>query len=114
MGFSKVSFGLILTIVLLSSTVSLAHPGFIGWGGTGPFGGGLFGLFPEFYQFSCPQANEIVMSVLKKAIAKEPRMAASLLRLHFHDCFVQVLHFFHMVFCTEFSGYTGPNHVLLF
>ncbi|GFY95852.1 peroxidase superfamily protein [Actinidia rufa] len=24
-----------------------------------------------------------------KAIAKEPRMAASLLRLHFHDCFVQ-------------------------
>ncbi|XP_060188269.1 peroxidase 9-like isoform X2 [Lycium barbarum] len=49
----------------------------------------LSGLFPEFYEFSCPQANEIVMSVLEEAISKDPRMAASLLRLHFHDCFVQ-------------------------
>lgn len=48
------------------------------------------GLFPELYQISCPQANEIVMSVLEEAISKDPRMAASLLRLHFHDCFVQV------------------------
>lgn len=48
------------------------------------------GLLPELYQFSCPQANEIIMSVLEEAIAKDPRMAASLLRLHFHDCFVQV------------------------
>lgn len=47
------------------------------------------GLLPELYQFSCPQANEIIMSVLEEAIAKDPRMAASLLRLHFHDCFVQ-------------------------
>ncbi|KAH0684943.1 hypothetical protein KY289_022695 [Solanum tuberosum] len=47
------------------------------------------GLFPELYQISCPQANEIVMSVLEEAISKDPRMAASLLRLHFHDCFVQ-------------------------
>ncbi|PHT51255.1 Peroxidase 9 [Capsicum baccatum] len=47
------------------------------------------GLLPELYQFSSPQATEIVMSVLEEAIAKDPRMAASLLRLHFHDCFVQ-------------------------
>lgn len=53
-------------------------------------GAGYPGLFPEFYQFSCPQTNEIVMSVLERAIAQDPRMAASLLRLHFHDCFVQV------------------------
>ncbi|CDP07473.1 unnamed protein product [Coffea canephora] len=52
-------------------------------------GAGYPGLFPEFYQFSCPQANEIVMSVLERAIAQDPRMPASLLRLHFHDCFVQ-------------------------
>ncbi|KAJ1684809.1 hypothetical protein LUZ63_016199 [Rhynchospora breviuscula] len=49
----------------------------------------LTGLCPEYYQFTCPQADEIVISVLKEAIAKDPRMAASLLRLHFHDCFVQ-------------------------
>lgn len=48
------------------------------------------GLFPDLYQFSCPQANDIIWSFLEEAIAKDPRMAASLLRLHFHDCFVQV------------------------
>lgn len=50
----------------------------------------LTGLCPEYYRFTCPQADEIVISVLKEAISKDPRMAASLLRLHFHDCFVQV------------------------
>lgn len=47
-------------------------------------------LYPQFYEHSCPQAQEIVKSVVAKAVAKETRMAASLLRLHFHDCFVKV------------------------
>lgn len=47
-------------------------------------------LFPQFYDHSCPRALEIVKSVVAKAVAKEARMAASLLRLEFHDCFVQV------------------------
>ncbi|KAH6755222.1 Peroxidase superfamily protein [Perilla frutescens var. hirtella] len=47
------------------------------------------GLSPQFYDHSCPRAHEIVKSVIAKAVAKEPRMAASLLRLQFHDCFVQ-------------------------
>lgn len=51
-------------------------------------GGGY--LCPEYYDKSCPQAKEIVWSMVAKAVAKEPRMAASLLRLHFHDCFVKV------------------------
>ncbi|KAM0062961.1 putative peroxidase [Helianthus debilis subsp. tardiflorus] len=46
-------------------------------------------LYPQFYDFACPQANDIVKSVVSKAVAREPRMAASLLRLHFHDCFVK-------------------------
>ena len=50
-------------------------------------------LIPGFYDFSCPQANEIIMSVLEKAIAEDSRTAASLLRLHFHDCFVQVYYY---------------------
>ena len=48
-------------------------------------------LYPQFYDHSCPKAQEIVRSVLAKAVAKDARMAASILRLHFHDCFVQVL-----------------------
>ena len=58
--------------------------------------GSQSGLDPEYYQFSCPQVNDIVMSVLEKATAKDPRMDASLLRLHFHDCFVQVNHICHI------------------
>ncbi|KAI3813572.1 hypothetical protein L1987_18299 [Smallanthus sonchifolius] len=46
-------------------------------------------LYPQFYDRSCPQAKYIVRSVVAKAVAKEARMAASLLRLHFHDCFVK-------------------------
>ncbi|KAL9691675.1 hypothetical protein QQ045_012100 [Rhodiola kirilowii] len=46
-------------------------------------------LYPQFYEHSCPQATNIVKSVVAKAVAKEARMAASLIRLHFHDCFVK-------------------------
>ncbi|XP_077210781.1 peroxidase 72-like [Tasmannia lanceolata] len=46
-------------------------------------------LYPQFYDHSCPKAQEIVQSVVAKAVATEARMAASLLRLHFHDCFVK-------------------------
>jgi peroxidase len=48
-------------------------------------------LYPQYYDHSCPKAQEIVKSVVAKAVAREARMAASLLRLLFHDCFVQVL-----------------------
>lgn len=47
-------------------------------------------LYPQFYDRSCPKAGQIVKSIVAKAVAKEARMAASLVRLHFHDCFVKV------------------------
>ncbi|CAH1422279.1 unnamed protein product [Lactuca virosa] len=111
----------VLMAILSSSIVCFAFPGFsFGWGGgaggdgDGSFGNGQGypGLFPEFYSFSCPQANDIVMSVLERVIAKEPRMAASLLRLHFHDCFVQgcdasVLLDDNVMFASEKNS--GPN-----
>ncbi|KAI3464909.1 hypothetical protein Pfo_021572 [Paulownia fortunei] len=75
----------LLAVAFLCCSLSEAFPG----SGLGRGGGGYSGLTPEFYQFSCPQANEIIMSVLENAITKNSRMAASLLRLHFHDCFVQ-------------------------
>ncbi|KAM0873305.1 hypothetical protein ACQ4PT_038116 [Festuca glaucescens] len=46
-------------------------------------------LFPQFYQHTCPQLQEVVGAIVAKEHAKDPRMAASLVRLHFHDCFVQ-------------------------
>ncbi|CAM8935916.1 unnamed protein product [Rhodiola kirilowii] len=104
------------TVLLFSSTHSAANPGFgFGWGGSwgwpgapaagsgyGSPGNGLpanggtpvigqssYSLSPHYYEGICPQVYDIVSSVLEKAIAAQPRVAASLLRLHFHDCFVQ-------------------------
>ncbi|KAJ8898885.1 hypothetical protein K2173_008194 [Erythroxylum novogranatense] len=45
-------------------------------------------LSPSFYDKVCPGALPVIKRVVKAAVAKEPRMGASLLRLHFHDCFV--------------------------
>ncbi|KAG6570628.1 Peroxidase 4, partial [Cucurbita argyrosperma subsp. sororia] len=45
-------------------------------------------LSPEFYYKSCPKLLSTVQAGVRSAVAKEPRMGASLLRLHFHDCFV--------------------------
>ena len=47
-------------------------------------------LSADFYQKVCPRALPVIRSVVKRAITHEPRMGASLLRLHFHDCFVNV------------------------
>ncbi|KAJ0968792.1 hypothetical protein J5N97_021669 [Dioscorea zingiberensis] len=46
-------------------------------------------LTSTFYDKSCPTALSTIRSSVRTAIAKERRMAASLIRLHFHDCFVQ-------------------------
>ncbi|KAH1114221.1 hypothetical protein J1N35_007599 [Gossypium stocksii] len=42
-----------------------------------------------FYSKTCPNAESIIRKVVQKAVADNPRNAAILLRLHFHDCFVQ-------------------------
>lgn len=41
-----------------------------------------------FYLNSCPEAEAIIFSWVEKAVSDDPRMPASLLRLHFHDCIV--------------------------
>ncbi|WJX31232.1 peroxidase [Trifolium repens] len=45
-------------------------------------------LSENFYSKKCPKVFDTVKSVVKSAVAKEPRIGASLLRLFFHDCFV--------------------------
>uniref|UniRef100_A0A453API0 Plant heme peroxidase family profile domain-containing protein n=1 Tax=Aegilops tauschii subsp. strangulata TaxID=200361 RepID=A0A453API0_AEGTS len=46
-------------------------------------------LSPTFYQTTCPNALATIKAAVTAAVNKENRMGASLLRLHFHDCFVQ-------------------------
>ncbi|XP_007011215.2 PREDICTED: peroxidase P7 [Theobroma cacao] len=45
-------------------------------------------LSPNYYRSTCPEVLSIVKERVRVAIKKEARMGASLLRLHFHDCFV--------------------------
>ena len=43
-----------------------------------------------FYSETCPNVESIVRSVVQNAIVSNTNLAAVLLRLHFHDCFVEV------------------------
>ncbi|RWV82337.1 hypothetical protein GW17_00056168 [Ensete ventricosum] len=45
-------------------------------------------LSPSFYDMTCPGLSDIVLDVVLQAQISDPRMPASLIRLHFHDCFV--------------------------
>ncbi|XP_059074198.1 cationic peroxidase 1-like isoform X1 [Cryptomeria japonica] len=45
-------------------------------------------LNSTFYDSTCPNVSSTVQAAVQQAIANEARMGASLLRLHFHDCFV--------------------------
>ncbi|CDY13764.1 BnaA09g42660D [Brassica napus] len=45
-------------------------------------------LRPRFYSETCPEAESIVRNEMKKAMIREARSVASVMRLQFHDCFV--------------------------
>ncbi|XP_047966037.1 lignin-forming anionic peroxidase-like [Salvia hispanica] len=46
-------------------------------------------LSSTFYDDTCPYALSTIGASIMGAVLIDPRMAASLIRLHFHDCFVQ-------------------------
>ncbi|RRT62476.1 hypothetical protein B296_00034685 [Ensete ventricosum] len=63
-----------LTLLLLSLLASAAHGQ----------------LSTRFYDRTCPKLRGIVRSVMAQAVFRDRRMGASILRLFFHDCFVNV------------------------
>lgn len=52
-----------------------------------------------YYASSCPQAEGIVRSTVQSHFNSDPTIAPGLLRLHFHDCFVQVFSMTFSLFC---------------
>ncbi|KAJ0960334.1 hypothetical protein J5N97_001852 [Dioscorea zingiberensis] len=50
---------------------------------------GTTGLQTGFYSSTCPKAESTVRSTVEKYFNRDPTIAPGLLRLHFHDCFVQ-------------------------
>lgn len=47
-------------------------------------------LSANFYSTTCPNVSSIVQNVIQQALQSDARIGASLIRLHFHDCFVNV------------------------
>ncbi|CAH8310576.1 unnamed protein product [Eruca vesicaria subsp. sativa] len=45
-------------------------------------------LRPDFYFGTCPHVFGFIGNVIVDELASDPRITASILRLHFHDCFV--------------------------
>ncbi|CAL4939594.1 unnamed protein product [Urochloa decumbens] len=42
-----------------------------------------------YYRYKCPQAEAIVKDIMEKAIAQNPGNGAAVIRMLFHDCFVE-------------------------
>ncbi|KAK6943397.1 hem peroxidase [Dillenia turbinata] len=59
-------------------------------------------LSSDFYDSTCPNVLSIIKSGVDSAVSDEARMGASLLRLHFHDCFVNA--------SLLFSPFSFPFH----
>jgi peroxidase len=47
-----------------------------------------------FYHAKCPVAEDVVLGEMRMILEEDPTLAPSLLRMHYHDCFVQVINNF--------------------
>ncbi|KAJ4715098.1 Peroxidase [Melia azedarach] len=50
---------------------------------------GVDGLRMDYYLMTCPFAEQIVQNTVNRALQSDPTLAAALVRMHFHDCFIE-------------------------
>ncbi|KAK3008386.1 hypothetical protein RJ639_013598 [Escallonia herrerae] len=62
----------------------------------------------NFYAKSCPKAEKTVLDYVSKHIPNAPSLAAALLRMNFHDCFVRVSISTSLRFSSHISYGGGP------
>ncbi|GAA0158266.1 peroxidase [Lithospermum erythrorhizon] len=65
-----------------------------------------------FYSKTCPRAESIVASAVKSAFQSNPTIAPGLLRMHFHDCFVNGCDASILIDGTNTEKTAGPNRLL--
>lgn len=44
----------------------------------------------DYYKSTCPTVFDVIRKEMECIVKEDPRNAAIIIRLHFHDCFVQV------------------------
>lgn len=64
-------------------------------------------LSTTFYASTCSNMTSIVEGVIEQAQKNDVRIGAKLIRLHFHDCFVDVIYsfssFYTVCACMDFA-----------
>ncbi|KAJ7975547.1 Peroxidase [Quillaja saponaria] len=50
---------------------------------------GVDGLSMQYYLMSCPFVEPVVKNTVNRALQDDPTLAAGLVRMHFHDCFIE-------------------------
>ncbi|KAK7278345.1 hypothetical protein RJT34_23373 [Clitoria ternatea] len=50
---------------------------------------GVGGLSMNYYLMSCPFAEPSIKNTVNRALQDDPTLAAALIRMHFHDCFIE-------------------------
>lgn len=59
----------------------------------------------DYYRDSCPQAEEIIRSVVKYLHKVRSDVGPALLRLLFHDCFIEVVYSYYITFSSFAFSY---------
>ncbi|KAG9140666.1 hypothetical protein Leryth_006854 [Lithospermum erythrorhizon] len=65
-----------------------------------------------FYSRTCPRAESIVTSAVRSAFGSNPTVAPGLLRMHFHDCFVNGCDASILIDGANTEKTAGPNRLL--
>ncbi|KAI4369303.1 hypothetical protein MLD38_017759 [Melastoma candidum] len=73
MAISAVVHGPLLTLVVIVSR----------------FGAGVVGLRMDYYFMTCPAVDQVIKNTVFNALQADPTLAAGLVRMHFHDCFIE-------------------------